>query len=278
MTVLKYEQALQLNRAQFRRRTGVDPETFAEMEAVLHVREANKGKSGRPPALPVGAQLLLTLEFWREYRTYFHLGQEWGIHETTVQRTVVRVEDALLQSGRFSLPGKKTLKDAGTVFTAVVVDVSEVPCERPKKMQRDWYSGKKKRHTLKLQLLVHPVTHRILCVTTGRGATHDLRLLRESKTAIHPDTELLADAGYQGIQHQHAHTRTPKKTSKHHPLTDTQRDDNRRLARVRLPVEHVIRRLKIFRILKETYRHRRRRFHLRVNLIAALCNRIPIQT
>jgi hypothetical protein len=74
MTALKYEQALQLNGTDFRRRTGVDPETFAEMEAVLHDGEANKGKSGRPPTLPVGAQLLLTLEFWREDRTYFHLG------------------------------------------------------------------------------------------------------------------------------------------------------------------------------------------------------------
>jgi len=129
-----------------------------------------------------------------------------------------------------------------------------------------------------VQLLIHPVTCQILCVATGRGATHDLRLLRESKTHIHPDTELLADAGYQGIQHQHAVTRTPKKASKHHPLTDPQRADNRRLARVRLPVEHVVRQLKVFRILKETYRHRRRRFHLRVNLIAALCNRISIQT
>jgi IS5 family transposase len=126
--------------------------------------------------------------------------------------------------------------------------------------------------------LIHPVTYRILCVATGRGATHDLRLLRESKTHIHPDTELIADAGYQGIQHQHASTRTPKKASKLHSLTDAQRADNRRLAQVRLPVEHVIRRLKVFRILKETYRHRRRRFHLRVNLIAALCNRVPIQT
>ena len=143
MSTLKYEQALQLNATDFRRRTGVDPETFAEMEAVLCDREAGKRKSGRPPAMPVGAQLLLTLEFWREYRTYFHLAQEWGIHETTVLRTVVRVEDALLQSGRFSLPGKKTLKDAGTVFTAVVVDVSEVPCERPKKSSGTGTAGRR---------------------------------------------------------------------------------------------------------------------------------------
>jgi transposase len=278
MTSSKYERALQLNQAQFRRKTGVDPETFAQMEAVLHEREASKRKSGRPPSLSVGTQLLLTLEFWREYRTYFHLGQDWEIHETTVGRTVVRVEEALLKSGRFSLPGKKALKDPDTVFASVVVDVSEVPCERPKKKQQEWYSGKKKRHTLKLQLLVHPVTSKILCVTAGRGATHDLRLLRESKTPIHPETELIADAGYQGIQHQHAFTRTPKKASKHHPLTDEQRACNRQLAQVRLPVEHVIRRIKVFRIMKETYRHRRRRFHLRVNLISALCNRVLIQT
>jgi IS5 family transposase len=129
-----------------------------------------------------------------------------------------------------------------------------------------------------LQLLIRPVTPQILCVTPGRGATHDLRLPQESKTPIHPETELLADAGCQGIQHHHAHTRTPKKASKHHPLTDDQRISNRHLARVRLPVEHVIRRFKVFRILRETYRHGRRRCHLRVNLIAALCNCISIQT
>ena len=73
-------------------------------------------------------------------------------------------------------------------------------------------------------------------------------------------------------EHQHAQTWTPKKASKHHPLTDAQRADNREAACGARPG----RRLKIFRILKETYR--RRRFHLRVNLLAALCNRIPIQT
>jgi hypothetical protein len=77
MTSSKYERTLRLNQTQFRRKTGVDLETFAEMEAVLHELEASKRKSGRPPATPVGAQLLLTLEFWREYRTSFHLGQDF---------------------------------------------------------------------------------------------------------------------------------------------------------------------------------------------------------
>ncbi|WP_229776726.1 transposase family protein [Deinococcus ruber] len=147
----------------------------------------------------------------------------------------------------------------------------------PKKATR-LVSGNKKRHTLKLQRLIHTFTCQILCVATGRGATHDLRRLRESKTQIYPDTERLADAGYQGIHHQHAFTRTPKNASKDHPLMKAQRADTRQGAKVRLPVEHVIRRLKVFCIFKETYRHRRRRVQLRVNLMAALCNRIPIQT
>ncbi|MGI8747600.1 MAG: transposase family protein [Deinococcus sp.] len=129
----RLERTLKMNRKQFKRRTGIYPETFAAMEAVLVGREASKKKSGRPAALSPGSQLLLTLEFWREYRTYAHLGDDWGIHETTVQRTVERVEATLIASEQFSLPGKKVLKDAQTVYELIVVDASEVPCERPKK-------------------------------------------------------------------------------------------------------------------------------------------------
>ena len=122
-----------MNRTQFRRRTGVYPETFAEMEAVLTLREARKKKSGRPAALSVAEQLLMTLEFWREYRTFAHLGDDWGVHETTVHRTVERVEAALIESEQFQMPQKRVLQGAQTVYSIVVVDASEVPCERPKK-------------------------------------------------------------------------------------------------------------------------------------------------
>ena len=129
----RYERVMRLNRASFRRRTGVYPEVFWEMHEALEQWAAGKKKSGRPPALTLREQLVLALEFWREYRTYFHLGQDWGIHETTAQRAVERVEDALLASGRFSLPGKQTLRGEEQVWTAVLVDASEIPCERPKK-------------------------------------------------------------------------------------------------------------------------------------------------
>ena len=80
------------------------------------------------------------------------------------------------------------------------------------------------------------------------------------------------DSGYQGVQKQHLQTRLPYKKSKHHPLTDQQRKDNTRLASSRVLVEHVIRKLKIFKIVSEKYRNRRKRFALRMNLIAGFYN------
>ena len=129
----RLERTLKMNRTRFKRRTGIYPETFAAMETVLIEREGAKSKSGRPAALSSAEQLLLTLEFWREYRTFAHLGDDWSVHETTVQRTVERVEAALIASGQFQLSGKKILKEAENVFQIIAVDAAETPCERPKK-------------------------------------------------------------------------------------------------------------------------------------------------
>lgn len=109
----------------------------------------------------------------------------------------------------------------------------------------------------------------IMCVASTFGSMHDLTLFRTSGARLPLDTALIADAGYQGIGKDHAHAITPHKATKTAPLTDEMRQDNRVLAHTRQCVEHVIRRLKIFRLLKGVYRHRRRRFSLRLHLIAA---------
>lgn len=129
----RFERVMGMNRKQFKRRTGVYPETFTEMELALQEWEASKKRSGRPPARTLGEQLLLTLEFWREYRTLSHLAEDWDIHESTVQRTIERVENALVSSGKFALPSGRALLETHTEWTALLVDVAEVPCERPKK-------------------------------------------------------------------------------------------------------------------------------------------------
>jgi len=89
---------------------------------------------------------------------------------------------------------------------------------------------------------------------------------------LHESLELLADSGYQGLDKLHDKSRTPKKRSKKHQLTKGERRANRELSRRRIVVENVIRSLKIFRILLERYRNRRKRFSLRFNLIAGLYN------
>jgi hypothetical protein len=130
MGTTRWEQVQALSAAAFRRLTGVPLPVFAAMVEVLQEREASKRQPGRPHALCLEDQVLLTLEFWREYRTHFHQAQSWAIHEATAWRIVRRVEDALVRSGRFALPGKRAVR---TVDGTVVVDVAETPVERPKK-------------------------------------------------------------------------------------------------------------------------------------------------
>lgn len=229
-------------------------------------------KPGAKPKLELEDRVLVALEYWREYRTYFHIGSSWGISESTVCRIVHWVEDSLMHSRRFRLPGKRQLVRGFGKPRVVVVDVTETPIERPKHHQRWFYSGKKKKHTLKCQLVIEQATGRIICTFFGKGRRHDFKLFQASGVHFHPQSESLQDKGYQGIQKLHAKSRLPKKKPRKGQLTAAERAYNRQLARQRVVIEQVNRCLKIFRILAERYRNRRRRFGLRCNLIAALYN------
>jgi transposase len=146
----------------------------------------------------------------------------------------------------------------------------------PPKKQRRHYSGKKKRHTQKAQVIADRQTGQIIATAFAKGKTHDFALFRQSKTKLDAARLCLADSGYQGLDKMFAQAQTPKKKSKKkskkHPLTDQERADNRALSSQRIRCEHIIGRLKVFKILAERYRHRRKRFGLRFNLIAAVCN------
>jgi IS5 family transposase len=113
---------------------------------------------------------------------------------------------------------------------------------------------------------------KILCVQVARGKTHDFALFKGSHLPLATGIELLADTGYQGVDKLHANSQTPHKKSKLHPLTKEQKQQNKRLATRRIVVEHTLRYLKRFRILKDTYRNRRKLFGLRLNLLAAIAN------
>lgn len=120
--------------ATFRRLTGVTTRTFATMVAVLTQAETQrKAQGGKPNRLTVETRLLMTLEYWREYRTYLHIGHGYGVSESTAYRNIRWCEDTLIKSGAFTLPGKKALLPRDRAYEVVLIDATETPVERPQK-------------------------------------------------------------------------------------------------------------------------------------------------
>lgn len=141
---MTYEQVKNLKPSDFKRLCGVRPATFTQMVSVVQAHSQPKQKTGRPGKLSLEDQILMALEYWREYRTYFHIGQSWGVNESTAYRIIRRIEDTLMASRAFTLPGKKKLQTADAKIEVVVVDVTETPIERPKKNKRASSVGKRK--------------------------------------------------------------------------------------------------------------------------------------
>jgi Helix-turn-helix of DDE superfamily endonuclease len=130
----KYDTVKSLTDSNFRRLTGVKRATFETMLSVLTAEiEQIKRIKGRPSALTVADQLLMMLEYNREYRTYFHISQSYQVSEPTAFRLISRAENLLIKSGKFSLAGKKALLDSQIDYEIVIVDATETKIERPQK-------------------------------------------------------------------------------------------------------------------------------------------------
>ena len=133
---MKYWQARKLPSREFKRVTGVRRKTFQLMVRVVKTQQKLKKKPGRPSKIIIENQVLLTLQYWREYRTYYHISQDWKINESNVCRIVNKIENILIKSRKFSLPGKKKLLDSSLDEDLILIDVMESPIERPKKHQK----------------------------------------------------------------------------------------------------------------------------------------------
>lgn len=137
---MRYFEVSDYAEKQFYRLTGVKRPVFEQMVAVVR----NGLKSfGRPRKLSVEDMVLMSLCYWREYRTQFHVGSSFGVSEATVSRTVRAVEEALLQDPRFHLPGKKVLHEESLNLVALVVDASEQRIERPQKNKSTFIRARK---------------------------------------------------------------------------------------------------------------------------------------
>ena len=133
MTESKYRRAKKLKDEAFKLLVGVSKKTAEEMKDKLQeAYNAKHQRRGRHSKLPVEDMLMLTLEYWRQYPTLFELGFEFGLAKSSVHDIIVWVEDVLINSGLFELPGKKALLSNDDI-EIVLVDVTESPIERHQK-------------------------------------------------------------------------------------------------------------------------------------------------
>jgi hypothetical protein len=131
---MKFETVKNLDDEKFRRLTGVKRPTFDKMVGILDQSiKDRKVNSGRKKKLSLENSLLMTLEYIREYRTYFHVSQSYGVSESATYKTVRWVEDTLIKHPDFALPGRKALLKSDMEYDVVLIDATETPIERPKK-------------------------------------------------------------------------------------------------------------------------------------------------
>lgn len=224
-------------------------------------------------------RLLMALIWLRVYPTYDVLGFIFDLDKSNVQRNLKPLLAVLRAElgTEIEWPDKTRRKKKLGEFVAeieevvAIVEATEQPTHRPQDdaTQKQHYSGKKKRHTLKTQIVVG-----LAGDITVPGSQHDKKLYAESGVGQQwgADEVLMGDLGFQGIQHDHLAI-LPHKKPTGGMLTDAQKAHNRQISQVRVIVENTIARSKIFRVLADRYRHPRKDYNDIFYSVATLVNR-----
>jgi hypothetical protein len=273
----------------FRQLTGINPAAFDHLLAQLTPRyqqaedrrknrpgRRRKPGAGRKHTLALADRLLMLLIYYRTYVPHTFLGFLFGIDDSAVCRNINPLQPLL--AGIFRIPERRvtlTEEDVRELF----FDATERPTRRPKRRQRACYSGKKKRHTLKVQVVVarrkkkpgpgaKPRRVRIAAVSgTYPGKTHDKKVYDATRVLCPPGVRRTGDTGYLGTGLE-----TPTRRPPGGQLSARQKAGNRRVARRRVVAEHGIGKLKIWRIAAERYRNPIRRHTLILKNVAGLHN------
>jgi hypothetical protein len=277
--------------ATFRRLTGLTPAAYrrllgevAAADGQARTRRASrpgrrrKAGAGRKPALPLADRLVMLLIYYRTYVPHTFLGFLFGLDDSNVSRSNRRLEPLL--AGIFRIPERKvelTREEIAELF----FDSTERPTCRPVRGQKRYYSGKKRRHTLKTQVVVvrrrkrpgrgrERRRLRIAAVSaTFPGSVHDKKVFDRVGAVIPAGAAGFGDTAYLGTGLRTPHRRPPKGQ-----LTRRQKAGNRRVGRKRVAAEHGIGKMKVWRIAAERWRNPRRRHTLMMKNVAGLHNRM----
>lgn len=258
----------------FQRLTGLTPEKFQRLADQLepmfkekdyqrknYPNRKRKVGGGTQYKLSVAQALFILLLYYRTYTNHIFIGMLAGIHDCNVSRYFKRIEPLLAQI--FRIPERK-IKISEDEILELIIDATE---QESQKRKGSGYSGKKKRQTVKTQIMV---THdgKIKSVSKSvRGNMNDKRLYDETKAYTTVKVKRKADLGYVGTSCQ-----TPIKKKKKIPLTEEQKSFNQQFARSRITVEHVFAHLKKFRILSDKFRNNISNYNLIFKNIAGIRN------
>lgn len=273
----------------FRQLTGITPTAFDQLLAELeprYLRADTKRKTRRPRqrkpgagrkfTLPLMDRLLLLLIYYRTYTTHAFLGFLFGVDDSSVGRNINPLQPLL--AGIFRIPERRVELEPDEI-RELFFDATEQAIPRPTRRQKRYYSGKKKRHTLKHQVVVvrkrkrpgrggQPRRVRIAAVSgVFPGPTHDKKVYDATAVVCPPGVPRTGDTAYLGTG-----LRTPTRCPPKGQLTARQKAGNRRVSRRRIVVEHGIGKMKVWRIASERYRNPRCRHTLVIKNIAGLHN------
>jgi hypothetical protein len=273
----------------FRQLTGITPIVFDQLLADLTPRyeqaetkrkdrPGRKRKPGAGPKhrLPLSDRLLMLLIYYRTYTTHAFLGFLFGVDDSAVGRNINPIQPLL--AGIFRIPERRIKLDPEEI-RELFFDATERPTRRPKRGQRAFYSGKKKRHTIKNQVVTarrtkppgpgrKPQRLRIAAVSESfPGSAHDKKVYDRTRAVCPPDARRTGDTAYLGTPLE-----TPVRKPRGGQLTAGQREKNRVVSRRRIVAEHGIGKMKVWRIAAERYRNPDRRHTLIMKNVAGLHN------
>ena len=273
----------------FRQLTGISPDAFDRLLAQLTPRyeqaEARRkdrpGRKRRPGGgrrhtLSLSDRLLMLLIYYRTYVTHAFLGFLFGLDDSAVGRNINPLQPLL--AGIFRIPERRVTLDPEDI-RAPFFDATERPTRRPTRGQREDYSGKKKRHTIKTQVVVvrrtkppgpgaKPRRVRIAAVCESvPGSTHDKKVYDRSRVICPRDAKRLGDTAYIGTE-----LKTPTRKPRGGQLSASQEAENRKVSRHRVVAEHGIGKMKVWRVAAERYRNPVSRHTLIMKNVAGLHN------
>ena len=233
----------------------------AELKRKKTDNRQRKVGGGRKQKLSLGQSLFMLLLYYRTYTSHMFISMVMGIDDSSVCHYFKRIEPLLAQI--FRIPERK-IKMSENEILELIIDATE---QESQKRKGSGYSGKKKRNTVKTQIMI---THHgeIKSVSKSvRGNIHDKKLYDNTGAYTTIKVKRKGDLAYIGTSCQ-----TPIKKKKNKELTEGQKSFNKQFSRTRISVEHVFAHLKKFNILNHKFRNSISNYNLIFKNIAGIRN------